>query len=352
MPTLPEESIDLIFVDPPYNLRLSRDLWRPNRTRVNAVKETWDRFADYPAYDAFTRQWIIECRRLLKPKGTLWVIGTYHNIHRIGAILQDMDFWILNDIIWIKTNPMPNFNGVRFTNSHETLIWAQKQRNSKTVFNHMTAKALNDGLQMRSDWVLPTCVGKERIKKTGKRAHPTQKPAALLYRILMSSTRPGDVVLDPFFGTGTTGLMASELKRHWIGIEKDLDYVALAQERIRAGKQPDINPALYELAEKRHRGRIPFGSLLEVGLLHPGQTLFFENRNGVEATIHSDGTLIYGNLRGTIHTLGRQLLHAPCNGWLHWYYKDPASGQLRIIDELRQLLYATASVSLNGKSTQ
>ncbi|MBN2257655.1 MAG: site-specific DNA-methyltransferase, partial [Anaerolineaceae bacterium] len=205
MPTFPDASIDTVFVDPPYNLRLSRDLWRPNRTRVEAVTDEWDQFNDYSDYDVFTRQWVAECRRVLKPGGTLWAIGTYHNIHRIGTILQDMDFWILNDIVWIKTNPMPNFHGVRFTNAHEILIWAQKQRNSKTPFNYLTAKSLNDGLQMRSDWLMPTCVGKERIKKSGKRAHPTQKPVGLLYRILISSTRPGDIVLDPFFGTGTTG---------------------------------------------------------------------------------------------------------------------------------------------------
>ena len=338
MPTLPEQSIDLVFADPPYNLQLSRALWRPNLTRVDAVDDHWDQFGDYLEYDSFTRKWLTECRRLLKPDGTLWVIGTYHNIHRIGAILQDMGFWILNDILWIKTNPMPNFHGVRFTNAHEILIWAQKQRGAKATYNHLTTKALNDGLQMRSDWLLPTCVGKERIKNDGKRAHPTQKPEALLYRVLMSSSQPGDIILDPFFGTGTTGIIAKQLQRHWIGIETNLEYLELARERIRSSRQPELDPHLFTLAEKRLRERIPFGNLIENGLLQPGQTLFFKGKDGAEATIHSDGTLHCGNLTGTIHTVARQLLQAPGNGWTHWYYQDAESGPLRSIDELRQKL--------------
>ena len=340
MPTLPAESIDLVFADPPYNLQLTRDLWRPNLTRVDAVKETWDQFNDYSDYDEFTRQWILECRRLLKPEGTLWVIGTYHNIHRIGTILQDLDFWILNDIIWIKTNPMPNFHGVRFTNAHEILIWAQKQRDAKTRYNHMTIKALNDDLQMRSDWLLPICCGKERIKKGGKKAHPTQKPEALLYRILMASTRPGDIVLDPFFGTGTSGIVAKQLHRHWIGIEKNLEYVKLSSERIDATHQTDFDPLVFNLTEKRRRPRIPFGSLLENGLLLPGQKLFLGGKNGKMATVHSDGTIHCDNLQGSIHMVARQILQAPCNGWEEWFYEDPVSGEMRSINELRLELYA------------
>jgi DNA modification methylase len=336
MPTLPEQSIDLVFADPPYNLQLSRALWRPNLTRVDAVEDHWDQFGDYHEYDSFTLKWLNECRRLLKPDGTLWVIGTYHNIHRIGAILQDMGFWILNDILWIKTNPMPNFHGVRFTNAHEILIWAQKERGAKASYNHLTTKALNDGMQMRSDWLLPTCVGKERIKKDGKRAHPTQKPEALLYRVLMSSSQPGEIILDPFFGTGTTGVVAQQLQRHWIGIEMNPEYARLASERILSNHIHNFDPEIFLINEKRRRQRIPFGRLLESGLLQPGQTLFFEGKAGAEATIHSDGTLQCGNLMGTIHTLTRQLLQAPGNGWTHWYYKDTDSGHLHSIDELRQ----------------
>ncbi|MGB8251594.1 MAG: DNA methyltransferase [Anaerolineaceae bacterium] len=340
MPTLPAESIDMVFADPPYNLQLPRDLWRPNLTRVDAVKETWDQFNNYSDYDAFTRQWILECRRLLKPEGTFWVIGTYHNIHRIGAILQDLDFWILNDIVWIKTNPMPNFHGMRFTNAHEILIWAQKQRDAKTSYNHMTIKALNDDLQMRSDWLLPICCGKERIKKDGKKAHPTQKPEALLYRILMASTRPDDIVLDPFFGTGTSGVVARHLHRHWIGIEKNPDYVELASERIDTIHQAEFDPLLFNLTEKRRRPRIPFGSLLENGLLMPGQILFLGGKKGKTATVHSDGTIHCDKLHGSIHMVARQILQAPCNGWEEWLYEDPVSGEMRSINELRLELYA------------
>ena len=231
---LPENSVDMVFADPPYNLQLSQDLWRPNRTRVGAVEDAWDKFTSFEEYDDFTRSWLSACRRVLKDEGTLWVIGTYHNIYRVGAILQDLGFWILNDIVFIKTNPMPNFHGVRFTNSHETLLWAQKKKGAKYTFNHHAMKALNDDLQMRSDWLLPICTGKERIKANGTKAHSTQKPEALLYRVLLSSTNPGDIVLDPFFGSGTTGAVAKKLGRHFIGIERDEGYLKIAQDRIAA----------------------------------------------------------------------------------------------------------------------
>jgi DNA modification methylase len=335
MPTMPKGSIDMVFADPPYNLQLPRDLWRPNLTRVDAVKESWDQFNDYADYDAFTHQWLMECRRVLKPEGTLWVIGTYHNIHRIGAILQDLKFWLLNDIIWIKSNPMPNFHGMRFTNAHEILIWAQKQRDAKTSFNHLTIKGLNDDLQMRSDWVLPICCGKERLKKGGKKAHPTQKPEALLYRILMASTRPGDIVLDPFFGTGTTGVVAKLLNRHWIGIEKDPEYFALSSERIRIVHPTENDPSLFELAEKRRRPRIPFGNLLENGSLLPGQKLFLGGNKKYTAIIQSNGMLHCDDMDGSIHMVARKILQAPCNGWEEWFFEDPVSGRMRNINELR-----------------
>ena len=236
---LPAKSVDLIFADPPYNLQLQQELWRPNMTRVDAVDDAWDRFTSFQAYDEFTRRWLQGCRRVLKDTGTLWVIGSYHNIYRVGTILMDLGYWILNDVVWIKTNPMPNFRGVRFTNAHETLIWAQKERGARYTFNYHDMKALNDDLQMRSDWHIPLCTGAERIKVNGEKAHSTQKPEALLYRVILSSSNPGDVVLDPFFGSGTTGAVAKRLSRHWIGIERDERYIAVARERI-AAIQPQL----------------------------------------------------------------------------------------------------------------
>src|SRR5688572_1581800 len=258
---LPEKSVDLIFADPPYNLQLQQDLWRPNMTKVDAVDDAWDRFDDFAAYDRFTRDWLIACRRVLKDSGTLWVIGAYHNIYRVGAIMMDLGYWILNDILWIKVNPMPNFRGVRFTNAHETLLWAQKQRGARYTFNYDAMKALNDGLQMRSDWEIPICGGAERIRVDGAKAHSTQKPEALLYRVILSSSNPGDVVLDPFFGSGTTGAVAKKLHRHWIGIERDRDYIQIAQERIDE-VIPTSNPSLVSIPSRRDAQRIPFGNLL------------------------------------------------------------------------------------------
>src|SRR5512140_3023013 len=272
--TLPDKSIDLIFADPPYNLQLSHELFRPNMTRVDGVDEARDQFDSCEQYDVVTRAWLKACRRVLKDTGTIWVIGSYHNVYRVGSIMQDLGYWILNDIIWIKSNPTPNFRGVRFTNAHETLLWAQKKQNSRYVFNHHSMKALNDDLQMRSDWQLPICSGKERLRVHGGKAHPTQKPEALLYRVILSSSNPGDKILDPFFGTGTTGAVAKKLQRHWIGIERDAKYVELARRRIE-----DVDPGLfsekvYVIPSKRNQPRVAFGKLLETSMLQPGQVLY------------------------------------------------------------------------------
>jgi modification methylase len=296
------------------------------------VQDAWDKFTSFEDYDRFTHLWLSSCRRILKDTGTLWVIGTYHNIYRLGTILQDLGFWILNDVIFIKTNPMPNFRGVRFTNAHETLIWAQKEKGAHYTFNYHSMKSLNDNLQMRSDWFLPICTGKERIKANGLKAHSTQKPEALLYRVLLASTNPGDVVLDPFFGSGTTGAVAKKLGRHFIGIEREEGYIKLAQARIAA-----IEPASQEsinLPDTRRQPRVPFGALLEAALLQPGQTLYFI-RNGVPATILADGHLRCGELTGSIHAVAKSLSNgAPANGWDCWFFED-AKGERVLINCLR-----------------
>lgn len=339
LPTLPAASVDLVFADPPYNLQLRQDLYRPNQTRVNGVNDAWDQFPDYAAYDRFTAAWLGECRRVLKPTGTLWVIGSYHNIYRVGAILQDLGYWILNDVAWIKRNPMPNFRGVRFTNAHETLLWAQKERGSTYTFNHQALKSLNDGLQMRSDWEIPICTGRERLKHNGGKAHATQKPLALLYRILLASTNPGDVVLDPFFGTGTTGAAARQLGRHWIGIEQDPGYIRLAEERIAA--LPESPPAdVLHVPNPRREPRLPFGLLLENGLLQPGDVLTFGLDGQRTATVLADGCLLYEGERGSIHEIARRIQPGPVNGWNLWHYTDPQTGIRQPIDALRRKLRA------------
>lgn len=334
LPTLPENSVDLIFADPPYYLQLQNDLYRPNQTKVAAVDDGWDKFASFEEYDKFTRAWLTACRRVLKDTGTLWVIGTYHNIHRVGAILQDLDFWILNEVVWIKYNPMPNFRGVRFTNAHETLLWAQKKHGAKYTFNHQSMKALNDDLQMRSDWNIPITTGKQRLKVNGEKAHTTQKPEGLLYRVILSSSNPGDVVLDPFFGSGTTGAVAKKLGRRWIGIERDGKYLQLARERI-AAVEPAPAGALVA-NNPRTEKRIPFGALLEAGLLQPGQTLFFA-RDGRPATVLASGHLLCGEHTGSIHAVAKALAQAPCNGWDLWLYQDE-HGQKHVIDTLREII--------------
>jgi modification methylase len=326
--------VDLIFADPPYNLQLRNDLYRPNMTKVDAVNDGWDQFGGFAEYDTFTREWLSASRRVLKETGTIWVIGSYHNIYRVGSILQNLEFWILNDIVFVKYNPMPNFRGVRFTNAHETLIWAQKTKGAKYVFNHQTMKALNDDLQMRSDWYLPIASGNQRLKVNGKKAHSTQKPEALLYRVIMASSNPGDLILDPFFGTGTTGAVAKKLGRNWIGIEREKKYVRLAKQRIDAvqrAEQEALN------VEKRKQARVPFGALLENGLLQPGQILYFA-KNGTKAKILSNGHLRCGKFTGSIHGVAKALMeNAPANGWDVWFYKDEM-GVKKAIDELRKQL--------------
>ena len=337
--TLPPASIDLVFADPPYNLQLKQELYRPNNTLVDAVDDAWDQFSSFQDYDDFTRRWLSACRRVLKDSGAVWVIGTYHNIFRLGSIMQDLGFWFLNDVVWIKNNPMPNFRGVRFTNAHETLIWASKRQGARHTFNHHAMKDLNDDLQMRSDWYLPICTGEERIKENGKKVHSTQKPEALLYRILLASSNPGDVVLDPFFGSGTTGAMAKKLRRNWIGIEREPHYVEIARRRIAAIQPgPDEDGLNVPPRRRRSEPRLPFGSLLETGLLQPGQAVYFRRDRARAARIQAGGHLAMDGLEGSIHQLGARLLGGgPCNGWDVWFYESP-DGELHSIDELRQLL--------------
>ena len=334
--SFPENSVDLIFADPPYNLQLRNDLYRPNMTKVAAVNDDWDKFDDFVEYDAFTREWLSASLRVLKETGTIWVIGTYHNIYRVGSMMQELGFWILNDIVWIKNNPMPNFRGVRFTNAHETMIWAQKKQGAKYTFNHKSMKALNDDLQMRSDWNLNLATGKQRIRTNGTKAHSTQKPESLLYRIILASSNPGDVVLDPFFGTGTTGAVAKKLGRNWIGIERDRKYVRVAQKRIDTVRDAD-EEAIH--VEKGKQVRIPFGALLENGHLQPGQALYFA-KNGKKAKILSNGHLRCGKITGSIHGVAKALMgNAPANGWDLWFYEDE-SGNKILIDELREKIRA------------
>ena len=335
--SMPENSVDLIFADPPYNLQLSKDLYRPNMTKVDAVNDGWDQFENFAEYDEFTRQWLSACRRVLKETGTIWVIGTYHNIYRVGAIMQDLGFWFLNDIVYIKNNPMPNFRGVRFTNAHETLIWAQKKKGAKYTFNHQAMKKLNDdsrenGLQMRSDWKLNLVNGKQRIKSNGMKAHSTQKPEALLYRIILASSKPGDVVLDPFFGSGTTGAVAKKLGRNWIGIESEKRYIRVARKRIDEVQKADPE-AIH--VEKRKQARVPFGALLENGTLRPGQILYFA-KNGTKAKVLSNGHIRCGDVTGSIHGVAKSLMNgAPANGWDLWFYRDE-NGKKIPIDALRE----------------
>ncbi len=338
---LPEGSVDLIFADPPYNLQLSGELWRPNMTRVDAVDDDWDKFPSFAAYDQFTLAWLSASRRVLKPDGSLWVMGSYHNVFRLGAVIQDLNFWILNDVVWIKTNPMPNFRGVRFTNAHETLIWAARSKDSKYTFNHHAMKALNDGKQMRSDWTLPICTGDERIKIDGHKAHPTQKPEGLLYRIILASSNPGDLVLDPFFGTGTTGSVAKRLHRNWIGIERDDGYVKLASKRIEATRVEAYEDIVFDVSDRKRKApRVAFSRLLELGFIQAGQQLFFRKNRGCVAKVKPDGNLLIDGFEGSIHQAARQLCEgSPCNGWDHWYF-EAEDGQLQPIDVLREQLRA------------
>jgi len=336
MKALPEGCADLVFADPPYNMQLRGELRRPDQSKVDAVDDHWDQFSSFEAYDHFTREWLMAARRCLKDTGTLWVIGSYHNIFRVGAAMQDLGFWILNDVVWRKSNPMPNFKGRRFTNAHETLIWATKNPEQKYTFNYEAMKALNDELQMRSDWTLPICAGNERIRGAdGQKAHSTQKPEALLHRVIVSSTRPGDVVLDPFFGSGTTGAVARRLGRHFIGIEREKTYADVARARI-AEIMPADNDVLEVTKSKRAEPRIPFGWVVERGLLPVG-TILKGMRKHQTAKVRADGTLVCANASGSIHQMGAHVqgLDA-CNGWTFWHFE--MNGTLVPIDVLRQQL--------------
>ncbi|MBC7831302.1 MAG: site-specific DNA-methyltransferase [Hyphomicrobium sp.] len=331
---LPDHSVDLVFADPPYNLQLANDLMRPNNTRVDGVDDAWDKFSSFAEYDAFSRAWLSEARRVLKPDGAIWVIGSYHNIFRLGVALQDLGFWIQNDVIWRKVNPMPNFRGKRFTNAHETLIWAARDQRARATFNYESLKATNDDLQMRSDWLFPICSGPERLKDDGgRKAHPTQKPEALLQRVLLASSKPGDIVLDPFFGTGTTGAVAKQLGRRFIGIERDADYAKAAEERI-ARVQPLPLSALETVRSKRAEPRVPFGTIVEMRLVEPGTTLL-DARKRIRAEVKADGSLTWGGNQGSIHRLGAIAQgKSACNGWTYWHFE--AYGKLKPIDLLRE----------------
>ena len=333
MASLPDACVDMIFADPPYNLQLGGDLHRPDGSHVDAVTDDWDKFTSFGAYDRFTRAWLSEARRVLKPNGTLWVIGSYHNIFRVGSAVQDLGYWILNDIVWRKANPMPNFRGTRFTNAHETLIWASKSEKSRYTFNYRAMKTLNDELQMRSDWEFPICGGPERLKEGGHKVHPTQKPEALLYRVLLACTKPGDVVLDPFFGTGTTGAVAKRLGREWIGIEREEGYCGAAQRRIDAALPLDES-ALQTMQSPKGQPRVAFGVLVENAMLVPGTELTCSTGRH-RAVVRADGSLASGTETGSIHKLGATLTGAPsCNGWTFWHYQ--ADGAIKPIDALRQ----------------
>ena len=342
---IPDNSVDLIFADPPYNLQLNGELWRPNQTKVDAVNDDWDKFSDFREYDNFSEAWLKECRRVLKKNGTIWVIGSYHNIFRIGKIMQDIGFWILNDILWIKTNPMPNFKGTRFNNAHETLIWASKNKDSKYTFHYKTMKAYNDDLQMRSDWYIPICNGTERLKdEHGNKLHSTQKPEALLYRIIISTSNPGDIVLDPFMGSGTTGAIAKKLGRNFIGIEKEEKYIKFATKRIEEAK-PYKNWLLkYPFDAKKPK--VPFGNLIESGFIKPGEKLFSKNKKYV-AEVLANGTIKSGDISGSIHSVSAKLLGKTSNnGWNFWYVER--DNNLKSIDELRDE-YAKKFITLKDK---
>jgi len=334
MRSLPSASVDLVFADPPYNLQLGGDLNRPDGSHVDAVTDEWDKFDSFAAYDRFTRDWLAEARRVLKPTGSLWVIGSYHNIFRVGAILQDIGFWILNDIIWRKANPMPNFKGTRFTNAHETLIWASTGEKAKYTFNYRAMKTLNDELQMRSDWVLPICSGQERLKKGGAKVHPTQKPESLLYRVMLATSNKGDVVLDPFFGTGTTGAVARRLGREWIGCEREAAYRLAALDRIELALPLDES-AIATMQSPKAAPKVAFGTLVETGWIAPGAKVADRKRRFV-ATVRADGSLTAGTECGSIHGLGAKLQGAPsCNGWSFWHVEH--EGVIKPLDDIRQL---------------
>ena len=332
---IPSKSFDLIFADPPYNLQIGKKLNRPDNSKVNGVNDRWDHFKSFEDYDNFSKKWLIECKRLLKDNGTIWVIGTYHNIFRIGYHIQNLDYWILNDVIWKKNNPMPNFKCTRFTNAHETLIWASKNKNSKYTFNYQSLKCLNDDLQMRSDWSLPICNGKERIKKNGKKIHSTQKPESLLHRILLASTHKNDLICDPFLGTGTTAVVAKKLNRNYFGIEKEKKYFNVACQRLKNTTKIEDH-YLDTIKNHKSKPRIPFGSLVEMGIIKPGMEIF-DYKKKINAKILADGSIKYQQSEGSIHKVAARIIGSQsCNGWTYWHYQSGNS--LKPIDELRQRL--------------
>lgn len=351
MNSLPESSIDLIFADPPYNMQIKGDLWRPDFSKVNGVDDEWDKFDNFRAYDTFTIAWLKAAHRLLKEDGAIWVIGTYHNIYRVGKLLQDIGYWIINEIIWEKNNPMPNFRGVRFTNAHETLIWAKKSEGGKYTINYHAMKPFNDGKQMRSVWNLPICKGKERIRVNGERVHSTQKPLALLYRVVLSSTNPGDVILDPFFGTGTTGVAAKILHRNWIGIEQDKFYIPIAKKRIDQIQPEEYTTQAFDIKDnKRLAPRVPFPHLLEYGLIKPGQTLYFNQNPKQTAIVKPNGNLLYTGFEGSIHQTAKHILKGkPGNGWLYWFFADE-NGKFLSIDTLREIIRNDLNAPPENKS--
>ncbi len=345
---LPAGSIDMVFADPPYNLQLQSDLKRPDDSKVDAVDDDWDKFSSFEAYDNFTRAWLLAARRAMKPNATLWVIGSYHNIFRVGTILQDLGFWILNDVVWRKSNPMPNFRGRRFTNAHETLIWASREQSSKYTFNYDALKAGNEDVQVRSDWTIPLCTGDERLKDTsGKKVHPTQKPEALLARAILSASKPGDVVLDPFFGSGTTGAVAKRLGRHFVGIERDKTYAAAAMKRINAITPLD-EATLVPFLSAREAPRVAFSSLIERGLVKPG-AIVTDAKGKVRAVVRPDGSLTLqtapkgklpgAQVVGSIHKIGAIAQgQEACNGWDFWHVEGKKG--LTSIDEFRAAVRA------------
>lgn len=343
MDQLPAESVDMVFADPPYNLQLGGHLVRPDNSPVDAVTDHWDQFANFADYDHFTSEWLRAAKRVLKPNGTLFVIGSYHNIFRVGNQLQNLGFWILNDIVWVKSNPMPNFRGTRLTNAHETLIWCAKSKESKYIFNYEAMKSLNEGTQMRSDWYLPICNGNERLKDAnGAKVHPTQKPESLLYRVILSASNPGDVILDPFSGSGTTAAVAKRLRRSFIGLEREQGYIDHAVERLRHVTVMADGETLSTTISKRQQPRIAFGKLLEHGLLQAGSTLISPCAKH-RAKVRVDGSLICGDHTGSIHQVGAKVQNAPsCNGWTYW----KTSSDNTSIDHLRNKVRALETLAL------
>jgi site-specific DNA-methyltransferase (adenine-specific)/modification methylase len=332
---IPNKTFDLIFADPPYNLQIGKKLKRPDDSKVNGVNDKWDQFESFNDYDNFCKHWLTECKRVLKDNGSIWVIGTYHNIFRLGYHIQNIGFWILNDVIWKKNNPMPNFRGTRFTNAHETLIWASKNKKSKYTFNYQSLKCLNDDLQMRSDWTLPICSGSERIKKNGKKVHSTQKPESLLHRILLASTNKDDFVFDPFLGTGTTPVVAKKLGRNYFGIEKEKKYFNTAKQRLEKTMKIEDHH-LDTIKNHKSKPRVPFGSLIEMGILEPGMTLF-DSKKKYNVKIMADGSIKYKNYEGSIHKIAAGIMGAESyNGWTYWHYN--LNGVTVPIDRLRQRL--------------